>query len=388
MGNAVEKATDGHNAIWEDIANKLSQAVRDYKVFLDGMGSDSDNNWQGKTAESANKNIDSSFKQIDGASKSATAMVTLSPAFGEAIGNVVKEVVNRKDDYQDDWDSWPEHREEIKREYDALAQSVMKDFAFNIGQIATRNPDLTGGTTTPEHPGPTAPGQTSPNYGGPSGTGAGTPSKGSGAPDFSGLKNNTTKPNFDPTKQTTPQNTNTPSLPTDGLTDGLSDAANAAKDAASQGLDAAKQALDQALGNGQNPPALPEGVLGLGPKGLSNAAKGTAAGSGRGSSGPGPRTSPLARNAGTATPAATKGTGAPTTAARSGISAGSGSPGAGAPAAGHRGNGADGSVHKANKALRRKKNGEDVMGDAEAVVAVVGDDAQEPRMGVPATAEK
>jgi hypothetical protein len=69
---------------------------------------------------------------------------------------------------------------------------------------------------------------------------------------------------------------------------------------------------------------------------------------------------------------------------RAGLSSSAGSPGAGAPAGGHRG-GADGKEHKANKALRRKKNGEDVVGDSEAVVAVVGDDAQDSEHAKPAT---
>ncbi|OKH73161.1 hypothetical protein [Mycolicibacterium sp.] len=395
MRGAQRDVTPGHGPLWEDIANLLTEARNNYHTFLRGMEG-SDNDLAGKTSDAAKKNITASFNQIDGASKAAKAMVQISPAFSKTIENVIKEISDRAADYYEAMRDYPEHQGDIRREYDVLAKDVLTDYTKNIDLITTSNPDLTGGTASPQHPGPPASQKPPTNYGGPSNTGGGSPSKGSGAgkPDLSGLKN-TSKPTFDPTKlqpqtttpqQTTPQAT-TPSLPTSGLTD----AAKAAQDAASQGLDAAKQAMDQALGNNQNPSGLPEGVLGLGPKGLSGAAKGTAGGgrAGGGSgSGSGARTSPLARNAGTSTAATTKGTGATTTAARSGISAGSGAPGAGAPAAGHRGNGADGSVHKANKALRRKKNGEDVMGDTEAVVAVVGDEAQEPRMVVPAAAEK
>jgi hypothetical protein len=70
-----------------------------------------------------------------------------------------------------------------------------------------------------------------------------------------------------------------------------------------------------------------------------------------------------------------------TTASKSGI--GSSSPGAGAPAAGSRGAGSDGKEHKVSKALRTRRNGTDIAGEAEAVVAVVGDDevdkSQAPR---------
>jgi hypothetical protein len=55
-----------------------------------------------------------------------------------------------------------------------------------------------------------------------------------------------------------------------------------------------------------------------------------------------------------------------------GLGSGAGSPGAGAPAAGQRGGDQNGKGHQVNKALRRKKNGKDVIGDTDAVVAVVG----------------
>jgi hypothetical protein len=63
---------------------------------------------------------------------------------------------------------------------------------------------------------------------------------------------------------------------------------------------------------------------------------------------------------------------APAAATGAGLANGAGSPGAGAPAAGQRGGDQNGKGHQVNKALRRKKNGKDVIGDAEATVAVVG----------------
>ena len=62
----------------------------------------------------------------------------------------------------------------------------------------------------------------------------------------------------------------------------------------------------------------------------------------------------------------------PTTAAAAGLASGAGSPGAGAPAAGQRGGDQNGKGHQVNKALRRKKNGKEAIGDAEAAVPVVG----------------
>lgn len=393
MHPAGEDVTSGHAGKWEDAANLMLQAVNNYQTFLHAIAQ-SDNNLVGNTAEAAIANINSSFAQIDGAAKAAQAMVHLAPAFGTTIGNVVREVVNRKGDYDDDMNSWPDHRDEIKRGYDTLAQAVMADYASNIGQIATRNPDMTGGKATPEHPGTPVPANTPTNFGGGSGGGGGggLTGSGSGTPTFKAPTKTTSA--LDPaslsqTPQATPQSS-VPELPTDALTD----AAGAAQDAAGQATDAAKQALDQAL-SAMNPPpspALPEGVLGLGPNGLNGAgAKGTGTGGGvkggGSGGGNGGRSAPLARNAGLSTAATTSGSAA-TPAARAGLSSGAGgAPGAGAPAAGHRGNGADGTVHKANKALRRRKNGEEVMGDAGAVVAVVGADSESTAAN-PTTPEK
>ncbi|MCG7607454.1 hypothetical protein MHN83_08610 [Mycobacterium sp. CnD-18-1] len=62
--------------------------------------------------------------------------------------------------------------------------------------------------------------------------------------------------------------------------------------------------------------------------------------------------------------------------AGAGLGAGAGSPGAGAPAAGQRAGDQNGKGHQVNKALRRKKNGKDVIGGADASVPVVGADEE------------
>ncbi|MGV9801797.1 hypothetical protein ACWDTP_27505 [Mycobacterium sp. NPDC003449] len=168
----------------------------------------------------------------------------------------------------------------------------------------------------------------------------------------------------------------------DGLTDpakSATDAAtNAAKDAMGQAMDAAKNA-----GQGGPPPPIgaggpPEGVLGLGPKGLgAGGVPGAGAGGGgigKGAGGIGAGLPLKGMPSGIGTSAAeTTAAKAPTGAngPGAGLGGGAGSPGAGAPAAGQRGD-QNGKGHQVNKALRRKKNGKDVIGDAEAAVAVVG----------------
>ena len=160
---------------------------------------------------------------------------------------------------------------------------------------------------------------------------------------------------------------------TDGSTDpvksAMDAATGAAKDAAGQIADAVKNAAQGAqnpTGAGAQGP--PEGVLGLGPQGLGGGGASKGAG---GVGGGGSMPLNLASGKGIDTPAAAAAkASAPATGA--GLSSGAGSPGAGAPAAGQRGGDQNGKGHQVNKALRRKKNGKDVIGDAEAAVAIVG----------------
>jgi hypothetical protein len=159
----------------------------------------------------------------------------------------------------------------------------------------------------------------------------------------------------------------------DGLTNpvksAMDAATGAAKDAAGQIADAMKSAAQ----GGQDPNAFgaqgpPEGVLGLGPQGLGSGGAGKGAG-GVGGAGAMPLNLASGKAVDTPATAAAKAS-APSTGA--GLGSGAGSPGAGAPAAGQRGGDQNGKGHQVNKALRRKKNGKDVIGDADAVVAVVG----------------
>ncbi|UHJ57569.1 hypothetical protein LT337_12770 [Mycolicibacterium fortuitum] len=168
-------------------------------------------------------------------------------------------------------------------------------------------------------------------------------------------------------------------------------ATNAAKDAIGQAMDAAKNAAGQNP-LGDMPKGPPEGVLGLGPQGLGGA--GAAKGGGGAGGGVPLRGLPSSLPTGAPATAAAK-MPAAATGAGAGLGAGAGSPGAGAPAAGQRAGDQNGKGHQVNKALRRKKNGKDVIGGADASVPVVGaddeaahtetapSDASEPRRRIP-----
>ncbi|MGV0781631.1 hypothetical protein [Mycolicibacterium sp. XJ775] len=236
---------------------------------------------------------------------------------------------------------------------------------------------------------PTGPGGDPTGPGGPGGTSPFTPGGGGGSKPFdtSGLGTKPIDKNkfaIDPKDPTDPKNmtgpkdgTGTTENPLDNLIDpvksAIDSAANAAKDALGQAMDAAKNAAGQnPLGEGMGGP--PEGVLGLGPQGLG----GAGAGKGAGGAGGGVPLRGMPSGLPTTAPATTAAK-ATAPAAAAGLGAGAGSPGAGAPAAGQRGD-QNGKGHQVNKALRRKKNGKDVIGGADASVPVVGanEEAEQP----------
>jgi hypothetical protein len=134
-------------------------------------------------------------------------------------------------------------------------------------------------------------------------------------------------------------------------------------------------------GDGRVGAGLSPGLLGLGSKGLSGSKTGSGSG-GRGAGGGGGRGSIGAKPpSSTAKP---KLGSSPTPVSRAGVSGAGGQGAAGTPVAGQQGNTAD-KAHKASKALRLPKNGEEVVGEAEAVVPVIGD---APRKATPATPKK
>jgi hypothetical protein len=173
--------------------------------------------------------------------------------------------------------------------------------------------------------------------------------------------------------------------PLSGLS-GLSGVADSAKSLASNpgagggpgsAADAVKQAMNAA---GKGPGGAPEGLGGLGaksPHGLSGPIGSTGGVSGLAGVGPG-----LSGPAGVPVAAAAKelalsGSGLQggnaALGAQAGGGSGGGSPGGGGPGGGQRGQ--NEKEHKGNKALRTKVNGEWVIGEVNAVVPVIGDDA-------------
>ncbi|OLO99763.1 hypothetical protein BVU76_24135 [Mycolicibacterium porcinum] len=170
---------------------------------------------------------------------------------------------------------------------------------------------------------------------------------------------------------------------TDPVKSAMDTATNAAKDAIGQAMDAAKNAAGQNP-LGDMPKGPPEGVLGLGPQGLG----GAGAGKGGGGAGGGVPLRGLPSSLPTGAPAtAAAKMPAAATGAGAGLGAGAGSPGAGAPAAGQRAGDQNGKGHQVNKALRRKKNGKDVIGDSDASVPVVGAN-EEPEQAESAPVEQ
>lgn len=258
--------------------------------------------------------------------------------------------------------------------YNREAQRTIHTF-YNppIEWISQRHPDMSAG---PPHVGgpPGGPGAGGPGGGPPGGL---TPG-GVGAPDMPSLSG---LGPMDPSALAAPSTPTQPANALQGLGDaakGAGDAANnagqQAQNAAGQAGNAANQALGQAGKAGQGG-GLPEGVLGLGPKGLTSAKAASGSRGGGGSGGAGTRPPAAAKPTAPLTQPSKAVTAVP--ASRSGVTAGSGSSGAGAPVAGQRAAAGSDKEHKANKALRRTKNGQEVIGEAEGVVPVVGDDRKE-----------
>lgn len=278
--------------------------------------------------------------------------------------------------------------DEINRSIDAYQKSVQlfQNIYNPTVEAVTKNfPNL---PTPPnmKYGDPTAPGGPTGPGGGPGGTSPFKPGGGSGIKPFDQSALDKLKANkpadldkYKPLDQKPTDQKDSTTDPTKDALDSLTDpvksaidaATNAAKDAAGQLADAMKNAAQNPLGD--MPKGPPEGVLGLGPQGLG----GAGAGKGAGGAGGGVPLRGLPSGLPTGTPAtatakvpaAAAGTGA-------GLGAGAGSPGAGAPAGGQRGD-QNGKGHQVNKALRRKKNGKDVIGDADASVPVVGANEEE-----------
>jgi hypothetical protein len=367
---ASDMIAPGHGEVWAEIKAALFRALRDFERDRFDL-EEQDDAWKGQTYDEVKGNLDSSFPELETAANGAELQGLLVQAFESTILTTRENIVPLWDDYQNS-KKVTEFWDDTKGQYDTYARDVMQDYADAINAIAKNNPVFTD-AGIPEL------GQDDGDDGSDTTGGGGSEGfDGLGSPNGPGPFTGTEIPDFG--SATVPDLTDTtPALPIanpSGLNN-PTDAVRAASDAARNGLgsatDAAKQAADSAhkpsLAGPGDPP---EGVLGLGPKGLGDSPRGGGAG-GKTGAGAGPRLPRgLAdgRPTGAATTSATRlpSVAGPVTGAGPGMM---GPPGAGAPTGAQRG-GDNNNGHQVLKALRRKKNGQDVVGDADAVVPVLG----------------
>ena len=363
--------------VWADISAAIVDATQTIKQMLIELGND-EGGWKGETRNGAVGSLNSFFEEPMKAAEGAHVMGILVDDFENTILTTKDNIVPKKPDYDEmlqTVEDRPDVYEDIKNDFDNFAQKVMAEvYVPNIDRIGQDNPVFTLGEAlaAPE----LDPGLVDPNS--PGGDGAGSfdpgsldgpgPFAGTEKPDFTGP----VVPDLTDTRQAVPT---TPIANPSGL-NSPTDAIKAATDAARNGLgsaaDAAKQAADSArkpFGSGPGDP--PEGVLGLGPKGLGDSPLGGGAG-GKTGAGAGtrlPRSLADGRPTGAAVTSSTR---LPSTAGATGAGPGMmGPPGSGAPAGAPRG-GDNNNSHQVLKALRRKKNGQEVAGEGDAVVAVLG----------------
>ncbi|WP_310768851.1 hypothetical protein [Mycobacterium sp. Z3061] len=347
----------GWNATIDGLRGRLKKALATINSGIEGQ-----------FGNALRANLERSFGVLDDLSNHARTMETLIDAF-------FNDLQTTKDNFARNWELYrqaiqdpqdPTNKETLNQ-LNALVGPIMAQYRPPIDTIAQSHPSITSALPSVGSPGSVGSGGGGGSQGGTGGGPVGLPRGGLNTGSMANLAT-PDRAQPDQAKSASP-----PQIPTDaanGAADAAKQAGDQAQKAAGQGADAAQKALG-ALGGAPTGAGLPEGVLGLGPKGLQGAAKTGGGGGGRGAGGREPvvakTPAKLASSpnvAGTSTPAS-----------RAGVS-GSGAPGAaGAPAAGHRGAAGD-KTHKAGKALRLTKNGEEVIGEADAINSVIGD---EPR---------
>lgn len=401
---------------WREIGDGLRGATQAFKDKLDALNQGGA--WEGKTIQAAFDNAmqstDEPFYTGTAALRGAELVHKFRDTFQYVNEHLVQDIDGTfptlYDRYLDDKSEKTETRsagrggvyqvtttpdvKQVEEDYNSWMRSIMN------GSYVPGLKDVQGGypqfvvdkTAKPETP-PQIPGV---NLDSP-GSSPPSVSSGGGTPSFTtpGTSSLPTRPESSLAQFTGAENLGQQQQAPQGASDALSAATEAAKsglsgasDAANQAMSGATNAATQAAGALQGlagkKPGLPEGVLSLG-KGATGSG-GSSLGTGKSGGGGGAGSArmgsdlPPSRPAAQTASANSSGTNA-TTASKSGI--GSSSPGAGAPAAGSRGAGSDGKEHKVSKALRTRRNGTDIAGEAEAVVAVVGDDevdkSQAPR---------
>ena len=345
-----------------------------------------ESSWSGATQEQALKNLSAFFDTISKISDCVGKLHELTDTFSNTIKNTRDAIVPKYALYQADIKDDPHNRDVYDYAFNRYAQSVMTgDYASNIAHISNTPRDFPAAPpeVTPP-PAPPSPPTNDPRPqtpgGGPVGGGASMPS----TPKLADAVNFPTTPqgldSLQPQSLASSELPSNPSGATASPSSGL-DALNALAGPAQSLASPLQSALGEAANAGKQGnlgglgavPKLPaEGALAL-PKG----AKG---GGGAGGGGAGLRGLAPGKSAGAPSTAAVNNSARVMPAgSRAGLTGASGAgamgaPGAGAPGGGHAG--APGGAHQPNKALRRKKNGELLIGDAEAVVPVLGEPAR------------
>lgn len=380
LKDAADDIAVGHHNLWNNISTALQGA---HDAFQDAIAA-AENSLSGATATAVFKKARESLGYLMALTDATQRMDPLVDTFSRDIKETRDWFIAAKAQLDNDakaraaYMDIPENEARddlLVAHYNREAQQTIHSF-YNppIEWIGQRHPDMS--TAPPQIGGSPSPGSGGSGGGPPGGLkpgGLGAPA----IPSPGGLAL--------PDAPAPQPGASTPSANAlQGLGDaakGAGDAANnagqQAQNAAGQAGNAANQALGQTPKGGQGGAGgLPEGVLGLGPKGLKGATTGSGSGArGAGAGGAGARSPAVSKPSGQLTAPSKAVT--PAQAARSGVAPGAGSAGAGTPVAGQRGQGGAAKEHKVSKALRHTKHGQEVIGETEGVVPVVGDESKE-----------
>jgi hypothetical protein len=403
IGGADSDPTSGIPQGWFGVSKNANDAAQSLREELK-LAHENPDAWTGKTADAAYQTINSALPILETISTIAQVLSVLSQTFSSTIGTTKNEIVNGYNNYNYDRTYYPEAQTTIEAQYDTYAQTVMGNYLQSILNIAGDFPSFT--TEPTPHVG--SPG------GGPGGThvvnanggGGGTPSGGgggggpaiSGGGGLSGVPNGSAGGSGTPTNaQLAALKTSNPAQSAGTQQNPLNPAATSAASNPSSGqntvpylaeaapeamqglMSPLQQAMSQAGRGAQG--ATPPGGAGA-PKAPPPMKAGDVHPSLKGGGAGGGRPEVMAKTAGlpaTAANSAGRTVAAGSRAALSGApgNAGVGTPAAGAPGGGgQHGAGAQGGPYQPNKVLRSKKNGEEIIGDAEAVVPVLGEPAR------------
>jgi hypothetical protein len=409
---ADDDVAPGFEQGWNEVSEAITVAYQDFKAGLDAERSSADG-WKGDTAKAALDNADESVQVPQALAGGATALGTLAGAFSTTMAATKKAIVgaqptNAQPTTLDNLDGYnsllkadPDHHDAIVNTYNYYAQKVLlDDYLPNTTTIRQNAPGFSTAVTPTVGGGPTDLGPSAPlrasktpvarvqgppgSLGGPVGGLGALGGAAGGLRSLAGL--NIPKTPFTPLPSPVPLTTEKLAEPLGGTNRSAPlDSSALSASGLQQGLSNALsplQALGQAAnaarpqGNPGGGPGMPEGVLsGLGPKGSAKA--GGAAGGGVA-----PRGISTGKPASAPATAVTSAAGRAAPVSRAGLingtnTATAGPPGAGAPGAGQHGGG-QGGQHQPSKALKGRKNGEQIIGAADAVVAVLGGQAAKP----------